>query len=151
MPGSERLARWWPVAPRLVLGLYWLYFASQKWGGVAWMRPLMQANPGVEPIPGLKQALQYVVAPNWMLFALAQAAAETTIALLLLAGLFTRWAALAAALLAAELSLTVAFEAPDPGFRWLYYLAAVAGAQVAVAGPGPLSLDRLLARRRRTA
>lgn len=142
MPASE-IVRWWPSLLRLVTGGYWLYFASQKWGGVTWMRPLLQANPAAEPIPGLKQVLQYLVAPNWHFFAVCQGVVETAVAILLLLGLLTRWAAGAATLLAIELALTVAFLAGDDGFRWLYYLAVVVSAQVVISGPGPLALDRL--------
>ena len=139
--------RWWPSALRLVAGGYWLYFGSQKWGGVNWMRPLIQSNPGAEPIPGLKQILQGVVAPNWQFFAVSQGVLETTVGLLLVLGLATRIAAAAGFLLAAELSLTVAFLAQDDGFRWLYYLAVLVNAQVLISGGGPFSLDRLLSSR----
>jgi hypothetical protein len=40
-----------------------------------------------------------------------------------------------------NLALTVAFGAED-GFRWLYYLAVLANAQVIVSGPGPFALGR---------
>lgn len=135
--------RWWPSALRFVVGGYWLYFASQKWGGVDWMRPLMQANPAAEPIPVLKQVLQDVVAPNWHLFAVAQGVAETVVGVLLVLGLLTRPAAGLAALLAGELALTIAWLANDDGFRWLYYLAVLVSVQVLISGPGPFALDRL--------
>ena len=142
MPVSE-LARWWPSVLRVVAGGYWLYFASQKWGGVDWMRGIMQSNAASEPIPGLKQMLQYVVAPNWHLFAVGQGVAESTVAVLLLLGLATRWAAAAGFLLAAELALTVAFGAGADGYRWMYYLAVVVNAQIVLTGAGPLALDAL--------
>lgn len=145
------LARWWPSALRLVASGYWLYFASQKWGGVAWMRPLIQSNPAAEPIPGLRQVLEHLVAPNWQFFAVAQGVAETTVGLLLLFGVATRFAALAGVLLAGELALTVAWLAGDGGFRWMYYLAVVVNAQVFVSGAGPLALDRLRPARGRAA
>lgn len=147
---NDAVARWWPSALRLGAGLYWLYFASQKWPprGVDWMRGLVQSNPAAEPIPGLKQFLQYVVAPNWHLFAVLQGTAETVVGGLLILGLGTRWAGLAATALALELATTVAFESPDVGFRWLYYLAVLVSAQVYFSGPGPLSIDALFARRK---
>ena len=148
MPMND-FVRWYPSLARIVVGGFWLYFASQKWPphGVDWMEGLMKSNPAHEPIPGLQQLLQYVVAPNWHFFAVCQGVAETAVALLLLAGLFTRLAAFAGTLLAAELALTVAFQVTDGGFQWLYYLAVLVNFQVLVAGGGPFGLDALRTRR----
>jgi len=130
----------WPSLFRIVVGLYWLYFASQKWQGVGWMKSLIESTGRVNPIPGLHELLVSVVAPNWLPFALAQAAGETLVAVLLILGLATRWAGVLGFLLAANLALTVAFLANDDGFRWLYYLAVLANAQIIVSGPGPVAL-----------
>ncbi len=132
----------WPSLFRIVVGLYWLYFASQKWQGVGWMRPLIAAAGRANPIPGLHEFLGSVVTPNWLPFALAQAAGETVAGVLLILGLATRWAGLLGFLLAANLALTVAFSVSDGGFRWLYYLAVLVNAQVIVSGPGPIALGR---------
>jgi uncharacterized membrane protein YphA (DoxX/SURF4 family) len=132
----------WPSLFRVVVGIYWLYFASQKWQGVGWMKPLIVSAGRVNPIPGLHEFLVSVVAPNWLPFALAQAVGETVAAVLLILGLATRWAGLLGFLLAANLALTVAFTVGDGGFRWLYYLAVLVNAQVIVSGPGPIALGR---------
>lgn len=132
----------WPSLFRIVIGLYWLYFASQKWQGVGWMRPIIQTVAHVNPIPGLHEFLTAIVVPNWLPFALAQAVGETVTAILLILGLATRWAGVLGFLLAANLSLTVAFATNDDGFRWLYYLALLANAQIIVSGPGPFALAR---------
>lgn len=132
----------WPSLFRFMVGLYWLYFASTKWNGVEWVKGLMQSAGPANPIPGLKELLTDVVAPNWFLFAVAQTIGETVVAVLLILGLATRWAALLGVLLAAGLALVVAFEVSDPGFRWLYYLAVLATAQVVVSGAGPYALSR---------
>lgn len=132
----------WPSLLRIVAGLYWLYFASQKWQGVGWMRSLIESSARVNPIPGLHEFLTSVVAPNWLPFALAQGAGETVVAVLLILGLGTRWAGILGLLLAAGLALTVAFDVSDDGFRWLYYLAVLVNAQVIVSGPGPFALSR---------
>jgi len=132
----------WPSLFRVVVGIYWLYFASQKWQGVGWMKPLVETTGRVNPIPGLHEFLVSVVTPNWLIFALAQAAGETLVAVLLILGLATRWAGVLGFLLAANLALTVAFAVNDDGFRWLYYLALLANAQVIVSGPGPFALGR---------
>ena len=132
----------WPSLFRIVVGLYWLYFASQKWQGVGWMKPLIESTGRINPIPGLHELLVSVVAPNWLPFALAQAAGETLAAVLLILGLATRWAGVLGFLLAANLALTVAFGVSDDGFRWLYYLAVLVNAQVIVSGPGPFALGR---------
>ena len=131
----------WTSLFRIAIGLYWLYFASQKWQGVGWMRDLMVSTAKVNPIPGLHELLVSVVVPNWLPFALAQSIGETVVAILLILGLATRWAGILGLLLAANLALTVAFGAED-GFRWLYYLAVLANAQVIVSGPGPFALAR---------
>lgn len=132
----------WPSLLRVAVGLYWLYFASQKWQGVAWMHPLIDATARANPVPGLHEFLVDVVAPNWTWFALAQAAGETVVAVLLVLGLASRWAGVLGVLLAANLALTVAFAVNDDGFRWLYYLAVLVNAQVVVSGPGPFALAR---------
>ncbi len=132
----------WPSLFRIVVGLYWLYFASQKWQGVGWMRPLIKSAANANPIPGLHEFLVAIVVPNWFPFALAQAVGETAAAILLILGLATRWAGILGFLLAANLALTVAFSVSDPGFRWLYYLAVLVNAQVIISGPGPFALDR---------
>ena len=133
---------WWPSIVRVVVGAYWLFFASQKWTGVEWMKPLMRAAAAANPIPGLHQILSLEVAPNWEPFAIAQAAGETAVGVLLVVGLGTRWAALAGILLALNLCLTVAPLTAD-GFRWMYVLALLVNVDVAVKGPGRLALERL--------
>jgi len=131
----------WASLFRIAIGLYWLYFASQKWQGVGWMRGVMASTAQVNPIPGLHEFLVSVVVPNLQHIALAQSIGETLVAILLILGLATRWAGILGLLLAANLALTVAFGAED-GFRWLYYLAVLANAQVIVSGPGPFALGR---------
>ncbi len=132
----------WPSLFRVVVGLFWLYFASQKWQGVGWMHPLIDATAKANPIPGLHEILVSIVAPNWFPFALGQAASETVVAILLILGLASRWAGILGFLLAANLALTVAFTVNDEGSRWLYYLAVLINAQVIVSGPGPYALSR---------
>jgi uncharacterized membrane protein YphA (DoxX/SURF4 family) len=136
------MAEAWPSVVRFVVGLYWLYFASQKWQGVGWMKPLIESSAHDNPIPGLHEFLVSVVAPNWFVFALAQSVAETVVAVLLILGLGTRWAAVLGLLLAANLALTVAFDVRDDGFRWLYYLAVILNAQVIFSGAGSIALGR---------
>jgi uncharacterized membrane protein YphA (DoxX/SURF4 family) len=134
----------WATLFRLAVAGFWLYFASQKWTGVEWVRPLIERSPQVNPVPGLRELLAVAVAPNWLAFALLQTAGETIVGVLLVLGLLTRAAALLGVLLAAGLSLTIAFLDADVGARWLYYLAVLVNAQVLVAGAGPLSLDARL-------
>jgi uncharacterized membrane protein YphA (DoxX/SURF4 family) len=132
----------WASVFRLVVGIYWIYFASTKWQGVGWMQGLMQSAGPHNPIPGLHEFLIQVVAPNWFVFAIAQTVGETVVGALLILGLATRWAGIAGLLLAMNLALVVAFEVSDPGFRWLYYLAVLVNAQVIVSGAGPYALAR---------
>ena len=132
----------WPSLVRVVVALYWLYFASQKWQGIGWMRGVLVSAAKINPIPGLHEFLVSVVVPNWVPFALAQTVAENLVAGLLILGLATRWAGVLGFLLAVNLALTVAFAVNDDGFRWLYYLAVLANAQIIVSGPGPIALGR---------
>jgi uncharacterized membrane protein YphA (DoxX/SURF4 family) len=132
----------WASVFRVAVGLFWLYFASQKWQGVDWMKGLIQSSGPANPIPGLHEFLIQVVAPNWFVFAILQAIGETVVGVLLLLGLATRWAGIAGFLLAINLALVVAFELTDPGLRWLYYLAVLANAQVIISGAGSYALSR---------
>lgn len=127
---------------RIVVGLYWLYFASQKWQGVGWMHGVIDSMAKDNPIPGLHEILVSFVAPNWFLFALAEAAGETLVAVLLILGFATRGAGILGLLMATGLALTVAFSVSDDGFRWLYYLGVLVNAQVIASGPGALALGR---------
>jgi uncharacterized membrane protein YphA (DoxX/SURF4 family) len=131
----------WASLFRIVVGSYWLYYASQKWHGVGWMHSLIIATAKANPIPGLHEFLVQVAVANWFLFAVAQGAGETLAGVLLVLGLGTRWAAILGLLLAINLALTVAFAA-DPGFRYLYYLAVLVNGQVIVSGPGAIALSR---------
>jgi uncharacterized membrane protein YphA (DoxX/SURF4 family) len=132
----------WPSVFRIFVGIFWLYFASTKWQSVEWTRPLIQAAGAANPIPGLREFLINVVAPNWFVFSVAQTVGETVVGVLLLLGLATRWASIAGLLLAANLALVVAFQVADPGFRWLYYLSVLVNAQVIVSGAGSIALAR---------
>jgi uncharacterized membrane protein YphA (DoxX/SURF4 family) len=132
----------WPSLLRVTVALYWLYFASQKWTGVDWMRGVIKATADVNPIPGLHEFLENVVVPNWFVFGVLQGAGETVVGVLLLLGIATRWAGLLGLLLAANLALTVAFGVTDDGFRWLYWLGVVVNAQVMVSGPGRIAISR---------
>jgi uncharacterized membrane protein YphA (DoxX/SURF4 family) len=136
------VAEVWPSLFRVVAGLYWLYFASQKWQGIGWMKPVLDEAARVNPIPGLHEFLVSVVVPNWVPFALAQTVAENVVAVLLILGLAARWAGVLGFLLAVNLALTVGFAVKDDGFVWMYYLAVLANAQVIVSGAGPIALGR---------
>ena len=138
-----RMSEAWTSVFRIVVGLFWLYFASQKWQGVDWMKGLIESAGPANPIPGLHEFLIQVVAPNWFVFAVAQAVGETVVGILLVVGLATRWAGIGGFLLAANLALVVAFELSDPGLRWLYYLAVLVNAQVIVSGAGSYAVSRL--------
>ncbi len=136
------MAAAWSSVFRITVGLYWLYFASTKWLGVGWVQGLLQTAGAANPIPGLRELLTNLVAPNWFIFAVGQTVGETVVGILLLLGLATRWAGILGLLLATGLALTVGFEVKDDGFRWLYYLAVLVNAQVIASGAGPIALSR---------
>src|SRR5450759_1538449 len=135
------MSKAWASMFRIVVALFWLYYASQKWQGIGWMHGLMISTSKANPIPGLHEFLASVVVPNWQPFALGQAVGETVVGILLILGLATRWVGILGLLLASNLALTVAFAA-EPGFRFLYYLAVLVNAQVIVSGPGPFAMSR---------
>ncbi len=136
------MAAAWASVFRITVGLYWLYFASTKWLGVGWVQGLLQTAGAANPIPGLRELLTNLVAPNWFIFAVGQTVGETVAGILLLLGLATRWAGILGLLLATGLALTVGFEVKDDGFRWLYFLAVLVNAQVIASGAGPIALSR---------
>lgn len=138
----NEIGKYWPSLLRVVVALYWLYFASQKWNGIDWMRGVIKTTADVNPIPGLHQFLEAVVVPNWALFGTLQGIGETLVGVLLLVGLATRWAAVLGVLLGANLAFTVAFGVTDDGFRWLYWLGLVVNAQALVSGSGPIAISR---------
>jgi len=149
--GPRRQVEVWRSLFRIGVGVYWLYFASQKWPeplgfgpthGIGWMQPLMARAAEVSPVPVLHELLTQLVLPNWQYFALLQAAGETLAGVLLILGIATRPAALLATLLALNLSLTVAFTVADIGVRWLYYLPVLASFEVFVSGSGAIAVDR---------
>jgi uncharacterized membrane protein YphA (DoxX/SURF4 family) len=137
-----RLPDLWRAVFRVVVGIFWLYFASQKWGGVGWMQSLIQGAASVNPIPGLHELLAVVVAPNWFPFAIAEAVVETVVGVLLVLGLATRKVAVLGLLLALNLALVVAFEVSDIGYRWIYYLAVLVNAELIFVDEGWPSLGR---------
>ena len=154
MAGDARRGRQadvWRSLFRIGVGVYWLYFASQKWPaplgvgpthGIGWMQPLIDRAAAVNPVPVLQTLLTQLVVPHWQVFAVLQATGETVAGVLLILGIATRPAALLATLLALNLSLTVAFTVPDVGLRWLYYLPMLASFEVFVNGSGSLAVDR---------
>lgn len=142
----------WQSLFRLLVGVYWLYFAATKWPvdlglsnhGIDWVHPIMVTVSRVEPIDPVRQLMVQVVLPNWQVFAIAQTVGETLVGALLILGLLTRPAALLGTLLAIGLSLTIAFADTDVGLRWLYYLPILASFEVFVQGPGSVAVDRAL-------
>jgi uncharacterized membrane protein YphA (DoxX/SURF4 family) len=150
-PRLNRQADVWRSLFRIGVGVYWLYFASQKWPaplgvgpthGIEWMQPLIVRAAADNPLPFLHDLLTQLVVPNWQVFALLQATGETVVGVLLVLGLATRPAAVIATLLGLNLSLTVAFTVSDVGLRWLYYLPVLASFEVFVNGSGSLAVDR---------
>src|SRR5438132_14214820 len=99
----------WPSVFRIVVGIYWLYFASQKWQGVGWMHSLMVETAKANPIPGLHELLTSVIVPNWLLFALAQGVGGPVGGVLLFPCLAARWPVLLGLLVAVHLPPTVGF------------------------------------------
>jgi len=126
---------------RIVVGVYWLYFASTKWTGLDWTRGVIEQAAIVNPIPGLHQVLVEVVAPQWYAFSLAQTVGETIVAICLIIGLATRAAGVLGSVLALGLVLALSFAVSDVGFRWLYYLTVLVNLELIAWGPGSAAVQ----------
>src|SRR5260370_7011515 len=96
--------------------MYWLYFARTKWLGVGWMQGLLQTAGAANPIPGLRELLTNLVAPNWFIFAVGQTSGTTAAGILLLLCLATRSAGILGPFRPPRLAATMRSAVSDSGF-----------------------------------
>ena len=135
------MTAFWQSVFRIGVGFFWLFFAYQSWTGNGPNPILVRSGFITNPIPGVHEVLVDVILPNYTWFSLLQTAGEVVVGALLVLGLFTRPAAIVGSILAIDLALTVAFVEPSIVNRWVYYLLVLANLELAVNGPGALSLD----------
>jgi len=124
----SRLTDLWALALRLSTGFFWLYFASQRWFNIGWVRELFTTAAANNYIPFYGMLLRDLVA-NWFTLAWAVTVAETVLGIMLVLGLFPRVAGGLGALMALNLLLTFGFcscpwnEADAPMVFWFYFSA----------------------------
>jgi uncharacterized membrane protein YphA (DoxX/SURF4 family) len=123
-----RLTELWALAVRLYTGFFWLYFASQRWFDVGWVRDLYTTAAANNYIPLYGELLRRL-AGDWLILAVVVTAAETAIGFMMVLGVFPRLAGCVGALIAANLLLTFSFcncpwnTADAPTVFWFYFSA----------------------------
>jgi uncharacterized membrane protein YphA (DoxX/SURF4 family) len=123
-----RLTEFWALAVRLSTGFFWLYFASQRWFDVGWVRDLYTTAAANNYIPLYGELLRRL-AGDWLILAVVVTAAETAIGFMMVLGVFPRLAGCVGALIAANLLLTFSLcncpwnTADAPMVFWFYFSA----------------------------
>jgi uncharacterized membrane protein YphA (DoxX/SURF4 family) len=136
----------WIVTLRLIVGVYWLYFSSQKWFDYSWVKPVLDLAAVDNPIPAFRSILMEFVIPNWQTLTGSQTVMEAVIGVLLLLGLLTRVAGILGAVLATGLLAVFLGSLDAPVFIWFYILSALMSLSVALLDAGKtLGADRILA------
>ena len=139
--------RWAGFAARIIAGMLWL-------SNTDWKRPpdfgrpnrglWVFTNHGIsnEVFGPFKWFLQEIVVPNFKAFGWITIAMEVTLAALLLAGLWTRFAALLGVGMSIAITLSVL---NTPGeYNWAYYLMIATHLAIIGLGAGPWSVDSLI-------
>jgi uncharacterized membrane protein YphA (DoxX/SURF4 family) len=123
-----RLTEFWALAVRLSTGFFWLYFASQRWFDVGWVRDLYTTTAANNYIPLYGELLRRL-AGDWLILAVVVTAAETAIGFMMVLKVFPRLAGCVGALIAANLLLTFSLcncpwnTADAPMVFWFYFSA----------------------------
>jgi hypothetical protein len=84
-----RLTELWALAVRLSTGFFWLFFASQRWFNVGWVRDLFTTAAANNYIPLYGDFLRSL-AGDWFILAAVVTAAETAIGFMMVLGVFPR-------------------------------------------------------------
>jgi uncharacterized membrane protein YphA (DoxX/SURF4 family) len=147
-PALTRLWNDWKALLRVLLGVYWLYFSSQKWFDISWVKPILEEAARTNPVPLVSIALSNVVIPNWQSFTILQTVTEAAIGALLLIGFLTRFAGTLGAILGSTLLLTFLGALDAPVFAWFYIFTATSSLTVATSDSGKrLGIDQFLERK----
>jgi uncharacterized membrane protein YphA (DoxX/SURF4 family) len=123
-----RLTDLWALAVRLSTGFFWLYFASQRWLNIGWVRDFFTTAAANNYIPLYGELLRSL-AGDWLILAVVVMAAETAIGFMMVLGVFPRLASCVGALIAANLLPTFSFcncpwnTADAPKVFWFYFSA----------------------------
>ena len=136
----------WVVVLRLVVGVYWVYFSSQKWFDSGWVKPVLDQAANNNPIPTMRTFLMASVIPNWQILTSAQTILEAAIGIMLLVGLLTRVAGTLGAVLAFTLLATFLGSLDAPVVVWFYLFSALMSLCVAMLDCGKtFGIDGVLA------
>lgn len=142
--------RWgiWRVILRLTMGFYWLYFSSQKWFSIEWVRPLLTEAAQTHPLSTMRVLLTEFVIPNWKIITETQTVLEAIIGILLLIGFLTKATGVLSALVSFEL-LTIFMGSLDaPVIVGFYVLSAMTSLTLAASDAGRIfGLDGFLSAR----
>ncbi len=126
----SRTADVWAFVLRISVGGFWLYFASQRWFDISWVRELFTTAAYNNYTPLYGDLLRGLV-DSWLIIAYGVTAAETVIGLMLVLGIYPRLAGGAGAFIAANLLLTFSFctcpwnAADAPMVFWFYFAAVI--------------------------
>jgi len=139
----------WLVIARELTGLYWLYFGVQKWSNYGWVQDTLRNAALNNPIPLYGEFLRNLVLPNWAFITVLETVAETLVGLGLIFGLLSRLCGVVGVLMAANLTLAMAFSFPDFALIfWYYALSLILNLTVLLSDTGRIfGLDQFIARR----
>ena len=136
----------WSLLLRVVMGLYWLYFSSQKWFDYSWVRGLLQEAARNNYLPVYGDILRLVAESSWAALTIVLTIVEALIGVALLLGVFIRVASAVGALIDANLLLTFSFcDCPwntteFPLVFWFYFAPMLLNAQIALTSEYRLTL-----------
>jgi uncharacterized membrane protein YphA (DoxX/SURF4 family) len=153
MSGSRRsigaLFVVWLVIARELAGVYWLYFGVQRWSNYGWVRDTLTNAALNNSIPLYGEFLRNFVLPNWVFITVLETVAETVVGLGLIFGLFSRLCGALGVLMAANLTLTMAFSFSDFALIfWYYVLSLILNLTVLLSDTGRIfGLDQFIPRR----
>ncbi|MEM0441131.1 MAG: DoxX family membrane protein [Candidatus Caldarchaeum sp.] len=118
----------WSLMLRFSVGVFWLFFASQRWFDRSWVRPLLETAAAGNYIPIYRDLLRQA-ANSWEAMAIIVTIAETSVGAMIVIGVFPRIAALVGAVIASNLWLTFSFcdcwwnTEDAPMVFWFYFSA----------------------------
>ncbi|MDJ0270211.1 MAG: hypothetical protein NXY59_06685 [Aigarchaeota archaeon] len=123
----ERLQLAWQLMLRLSIGIYWLYFASQRWLDISWVERLLKTAAEGNYVPLYGDILRATVAWSWENIARIITIAETAVGLMVILGILVNVAGAIGALIGLNLLATFAFcscpwnESEFPLVFWFYF------------------------------
>ncbi len=130
------LLKVWSLALRLTVGGFWLFFSSQRWIDRTWVKELLQTATAGNYLPIYRDLLR-ILLPHWEPLTLFVTILETVIGVMIILGIYPRFAAIIGFAIATNLLLTFSFcrcpwnEVDAPQVFWFYFSAALLNLAVA--------------------